>query len=99
MLAHCPAAEVGIWRAYSRSRRITVTSFTVGRIQVQVIFDGLLRENPHDFFVDHQTDQWYAEAGVGPGGIDRLDVQCLLVRVGDRYALLDTGLGLDETSG
>ncbi len=75
-----------------------MNSFQVGSIQVQVIYDGLLREDPDWFFIDHPTHEWHAEAGVGPEGVNKLGVQCLLVRSGDKLALLDTGLGTDPAS-
>jgi glyoxylase-like metal-dependent hydrolase (beta-lactamase superfamily II) len=75
-----------------------MSRFQVGALDIQVIYDGQLREDPHWFFIDRPTAEWQAEAGVGPAGIDRLGVHCLLVRAGDQFALLDTGLGLDAAS-
>jgi glyoxylase-like metal-dependent hydrolase (beta-lactamase superfamily II) len=69
-------------------------SFQVGAIQVQVIQDGAIRTEPARLLGGRPEEEWRSFATPEADGKIVISVQCLLVRVGERLALLDTGLGL-----
>jgi glyoxylase-like metal-dependent hydrolase (beta-lactamase superfamily II) len=75
-----------------------VSSFSVGAIRVEVIRDTTGRGSPADFFVGQPESAWREFVTLDDEGLLQIPIQCLLVRVGERIALLDTGIGLDERS-
>jgi glyoxylase-like metal-dependent hydrolase (beta-lactamase superfamily II) len=73
-------------------------SFSVGAIRVEVIRDTTGRGNPADFFVGQPESAWRELVTLDDEGLVQIPIQCLLVRVGERLALLESGIGLDERS-
>src|SRR5438034_9317123 len=75
-----------------------MASIQVGTIRVEVVQDGVMRDEPHNFFVGVPDEIWREEAPPEDDGLLQISVQCLLVQVGERVAVFDTGLGLSESS-
>jgi glyoxylase-like metal-dependent hydrolase (beta-lactamase superfamily II) len=71
--------------------------FTIGDLEAYVLEDGhlILPNDGQSFGVGRSTDETgdlLASAGL-PRDAIRLDIQCLLVKAGDRVILFDTGAG------
>ncbi len=75
-----------------------MASFRVGTIQVETIVDAVHRNDPADFFVGQPESAWGEWVARDAEGLIHTPIQCLLVRVGERLALLDTGIGADQRS-
>ncbi len=73
-------------------------SFQVGAIQVQVIRDGALRLDAQRMFGEERAAVLREQGSLDEAGRFVIGVHCLLVRSGDRIAILDTGLGLSDAS-
>jgi glyoxylase-like metal-dependent hydrolase (beta-lactamase superfamily II) len=71
------------------------TTLRIGAIEALVVPDGRLTLDPSAMFGPNQPDAW-RELVQLEGGRIPFSVNCLLVRVGDRKILLDTGTGRDE---
>src|SRR5581483_4062584 len=63
-------------------------SFRVGAIQIEVILDALQREEPTKFFVGVPRSAWRDLVTPDADGLLLMPVQCLLVRVGERLAVV-----------
>src|SRR5687768_11055131 len=75
-----------------------MASFSVGAIQVEIIQDGMLRM-PLGRLWDEPLETWRHGASLDESGqLVQLSVHCLIVRSGGKIAVLDTGLGLSESS-
>ena len=75
-----------------------MTAFQVGAIQVRVIRDGMLRLDPQRILGGQPESAWRDEVERDADGFVHLSVHCLVVRAAGKLAILDTGLGLSESS-
>jgi glyoxylase-like metal-dependent hydrolase (beta-lactamase superfamily II) len=65
----------------------------IGSITVLPVSDGTLRLDPTSIFKDAQPEEWQPHVPLDEHGRTELALNCLLVRVGDRRILVDTGFG------
>jgi glyoxylase-like metal-dependent hydrolase (beta-lactamase superfamily II) len=65
----------------------------IGPLIVQGVSDGTLRLDPASIFRDAQPEEWQPHVQVDEHGQIALALTCLLVRVGERRILVDTGYG------
>jgi len=72
-----------------------VTTLRIGSIEIAVVPDGRLRMDPALMFGDTQPEAWRKLVQLDQGRVP-FSVNCLLVRIGERRILLDTGTGRDE---
>ena len=72
-----------------------MTTLRVGAIDVAVVPDGVLRMDPSLMFGPDQPEAFRQQVKVEAGRVP-FSVNCLLVRVGERRILLDTGAGRDD---
>src|SRR5205814_119799 len=84
--------------AVTLPREARMSAFQVGAIRVQVIEDGMLRLDPQRLLGGQPESAWRDEVELDDGGLVRVSVHCLVVRLGDKLAVLDTGLGLSPDS-
>ena len=75
-----------------------MSSFQVGTIRVRVIQDGMLRLDPQRVLAGQPEEVWRDEVERDAGGMAQISVSCLVVESGGKVAVLDTGLGLSESS-
>jgi glyoxylase-like metal-dependent hydrolase (beta-lactamase superfamily II) len=68
-------------------------SLRIGSLVLQPVSDGLLRLDPTSIFADAPPDEWQPRADLDSEGRVALGLTCLLVTVGDRRILIDTGFG------
>lgn len=72
-----------------------VRALQMGSLSLQPISDGaILQMDPAHIFADARPEQWQPHVEVNPNGNLELALTCLLVRVGDRQILVDTGYGV-----
>ena len=67
----------------------------IGAIDVAVVPDGRLTLDPARMFGSGQPEEWRRQVRLEDGRVP-FSVNCVLVRVGERRILLDTGTGRDE---
>lgn len=67
----------------------------IGAIEIEVVTDGRLSLDVTRMFGPEQPTEWRSQVELEDGRVP-FSVNCLLVRVGDRRILLDTGTGRDE---
>lgn len=74
-----------------------MTTLRIGAIEARIVSDGRLLLNPTGMFGqdESQNKEWRREVQLEDGKIP-VSINCLLVRVGDRQILLDTGTGRDN---
>lgn len=72
-----------------------MTTMHVGSIELTVVPDGRLAMDPNHMFAGGQPEEWRRLVELDHGKVP-FSVNCLLVRVGERRILLDTGTGRDE---
>lgn len=72
-----------------------MSTMRVGLIEVVVVSDGRLAMDPGRMFGGDQPDEWRRQVHLEHGKVP-FSVNCLLVRVGERTIVLDTGTGRDE---
>ena len=72
-----------------------MTTMRIGAIEVAVVSDGRLTLAADRMFGTGQPEEWRRLVQLEDGRIP-FSVNCLLVRVGDRRIILDTGTGRDE---
>jgi glyoxylase-like metal-dependent hydrolase (beta-lactamase superfamily II) len=66
----------------------------LGSLILQPVSDGAILEmDPSNIFRDAEPDQWQPRIERNPHGNVELALTCLLVRVGNRRILIDTGFG------
>jgi glyoxylase-like metal-dependent hydrolase (beta-lactamase superfamily II) len=66
----------------------------IGPLIIQPVSDGsILQMSPASLFKDAQPEEWRPHVTLNPNGNLELALTCLLVRVGDRRILVDTGFG------
>jgi len=65
----------------------------IGSITILPVSDGTLRLDPTNIFKDAQPEEWQPHVVRDEHGRTELALNCLLVRVGDRRILVDTGFG------
>lgn len=76
-------------------KKHSMTTMRIGAIDIAVVSDGLLRLDARAMFGPRQPAAWRDMVHLEEGRIP-FSVNCLLVRVGDRRIVLDTGTGRDE---
>lgn len=74
-----------------------MTTLQIGAIEATVVSDGRLSMDPSMMFGPDQPEEWRQQVHLDNGRVP-FSVNCVLVRVGDRLILLDTGTGRDEPS-
>jgi glyoxylase-like metal-dependent hydrolase (beta-lactamase superfamily II) len=74
-----------------------MSTLRIGSIDLAVVSDGRLRMDPNLMFGPDQSEEFRRHVELDQGRVP-FSVNCLLVRVGDRRLLLDTGTGSDEPS-
>jgi glyoxylase-like metal-dependent hydrolase (beta-lactamase superfamily II) len=66
----------------------------LGSIELQPVSDGaILQMDPAAIFKDAQPEEWQPHVTLNAQGNVELALTCLLVRVGERHILVDTGFG------
>ena len=65
----------------------------IGSLTVVPVSDGTLWMDPSSIFRDAQPEQWQPRVPLDAQGRAELALTCLLVRVGERRILVDTGFG------
>jgi glyoxylase-like metal-dependent hydrolase (beta-lactamase superfamily II) len=65
----------------------------IGSITIQPVSDGTLWLDPSNIFNDAQPEEWQPFVALDGHGRAELALNCLLVRVGERRILVDTGYG------
>ena len=65
----------------------------IGSLLLQPVSDGILNMDPTNIFADAPPEEWRARVPLDAEGRVPLALTCLLVRVGDRRILVDTGFG------
>jgi glyoxylase-like metal-dependent hydrolase (beta-lactamase superfamily II) len=65
----------------------------LGSLVLQPVSDGLLRLDPSNIFADAAPDEWKPRVQLDADGRVDLGLNCLLVTVGDRRILVDSGYG------
>jgi glyoxylase-like metal-dependent hydrolase (beta-lactamase superfamily II) len=73
-----------------------VTTTWIGSIEAAVVSDGELTVPGERMFGSGQPEEWRRQVHFDEHGGVPFSVNCLLVRVGERRILLDTGVGRDE---
>ncbi len=72
-----------------------VQPLQLGSLSLQPVSDGaILQMNPADIFRDARPEAWQPHVSLNAHGNLELALTCLLVRVGDRQILIDTGYGV-----
>ena len=67
----------------------------LGPLILQPVSDGaILQMAPSSIFHDARSEDWQPHVGLNPQGNIELALTCLLVQVGDRRILIDTGFGV-----
>src|SRR5579864_5824445 len=69
------------------------TPLRIGSITIQPVSDGILRLDPSSIFKDAQPEEWQPYVSLDEHGRTELALNCLLLRVGERCILVDTGFG------
>ena len=77
--------------------RPDVTRLRIGDIELAVISDGRLRMDANLMFGPAQPAEWREQVHLHDGHVE-FSVNCVMVRVGERRILLDTGTGHDVPS-
>ena len=72
-----------------------MATMRIGVIELEVVPDGRVKLDPDRMFGSGQPEEWRRMIHLDHGRIP-LSVNCLLVRVGERRILIDTGTGRDE---
>ena len=65
----------------------------LGSLVLQPVSDGVLRLDPASIFAEAPPDEWRQRVALDEHGRVELALTCLLVSVGDRRILVDTGFG------
>src|SRR5690242_6491051 len=65
----------------------------IGSITIQPVSDGTLWLDPSSIFKDAQPEEWQPYVALDGQGRAELALNCLLVRIGERRILVDTGFG------
>jgi glyoxylase-like metal-dependent hydrolase (beta-lactamase superfamily II) len=65
----------------------------VGSLVLQPVSDGVLHLDPTNIFADAAPEDWQPRVDRDAHGQVELALNCLLVQVGDRHILVDTGYG------
>lgn len=65
----------------------------IGSISIQPVSDGTLWIDPSNIFNDAQPEEWQPHVALDGQGRAELALNCLLVRIGERRILVDTGFG------
>ncbi|MFN8522728.1 MAG: MBL fold metallo-hydrolase [Chloroflexota bacterium] len=68
----------------------------IGSIEAITVSDGGIGSDPARMFGREGLEQFRAAVQVNAEGKVPLDINCLLIRMGDRRILLDTGTGRDD---
>jgi glyoxylase-like metal-dependent hydrolase (beta-lactamase superfamily II) len=72
-----------------------VQPLRLGSLTLQPVSDGaILQMDPSNIFHDARPEDWQPRVSLNPQGNVELALTCLLVRVGDRRILIDTGYGV-----
>ena len=74
-----------------------MSTLRIGSIELAVVSDGRLRMDPSLMFGPDQPDEFRRHIELDEGRVP-FSVNCVLVRVGERRLLLDTGTGTDDPS-
>jgi glyoxylase-like metal-dependent hydrolase (beta-lactamase superfamily II) len=72
-----------------------MATMRIGAIEVATVSDGLLKLDPGRMFGPEQPAEWRELVHTEEGRIP-MSVNCVLVRIGERRILLDTGTGNDD---
>ena len=73
-----------------------MATMRIGPIEVAVVSDGQLAMDPELMFGGGQPEEWRRLVDLDHTGKVPFSINCLLVRVGERRILVDTGAGRDE---
>jgi glyoxylase-like metal-dependent hydrolase (beta-lactamase superfamily II) len=72
-----------------------VQAIRLGSLTLQPVSDGaIVHMDPSSIFTDAMPDEWQPHVSLNARGTIELALTCLLVRVGDRRILIDTGYGV-----
>jgi glyoxylase-like metal-dependent hydrolase (beta-lactamase superfamily II) len=72
-----------------------VQALQLGSLTLLPVSDGaILQMDPSNLFRDARNEEWQPHVSLNGSGNLELALTCLLVRVGDRHILIDTGYGV-----
>jgi glyoxylase-like metal-dependent hydrolase (beta-lactamase superfamily II) len=72
-----------------------VQALRLGSLTLQPVSDGaILQMDPANIFRDARPEEWQPHVKLNDSGNLELALTCLLVQVGDRHILIDTGYGV-----
>lgn len=79
----------------AQTQRGSAQPLVLGSVRLQPVSDGAIHQmDPANIFTDARPEDWQPRVSLNPQGNIELALTCLLVRVGDRQLLIDTGYGV-----
>jgi len=90
---YAQARATPVYRAQYMPALRLASPLRLGSLVLQPVSDGVLHLDPANIFAEAQPEEWQPHVQRDADGRVELGLTCLLVHVGDRRILIDTGFG------